>query len=243
MPIVLVVVWQVSTSVFSVPAYLVPSPISVLNVLLEHPALFAAATLVTMREVAGGLALAIILALPLALCISYSRSFENLVNPLIIISQALPKIAIAPLLLVWFGFGEMPKILMAALIAFFPMLISAVTGFKSIEPEVLGLIRSMGASVWRSFWKIRVPTAMPNIMAGLKLAITFALIGAILGEFISGDKGLGYLIQSASGAQRTDVVFAGLLVISFVSLILFYGVEAAERRMIFWHQSQIAVAT
>lgn len=243
MPLLVLLVWQLATSFFAVPAYLVPAPMDVIAVLREHPGLFVEATVVTMREVVGGLALAVGTALPLALFISYSRTFENLVNPLIIISQALPKIAIAPLLLVWFGFGELSKVLMAALIAFFPLLISAVTGFKSIEPEVLGLMRSMGASALRSFWKIRVPTALPNIIAGLKLAITFALIGAIIGEFISGDKGLGYLIQSASGAQRTDVVFAGLLVISVISLIMFYGVEAAERRLIFWHQSQIAIAT
>jgi len=235
--------WQVSTTVLGVPRYLIPTPESVGAILLKHPGMFAANTLVTFRELIGGFALAIALAVPLALFISYSRIFERFVNPLIVISQALPKVAIAPLLLVWFGFGEFPKILMAALIAFFPMLISATTGFKGIEPDVVALAKQTGASEWRIFWKIRLPSALPAMFGGLKLAITFAVIGAIIGEFLSGDRGLGYLIQSASGAQRTDMLFAALIIISCLSVSLFYLVELAERKLIFWHQSQIRVIT
>jgi NitT/TauT family transport system permease protein len=235
--------WQLATSVFGVPKYLIPPPASVWEVLVTHHQLLAANTLVTFRELVGGFILAVGLAVPLALLISYSRIFESFVNPLVVISQALPKIAIAPLLLVWFGFGEFPKILMAALIAFFPMLISATTGFKGIEPDVISLAKSTGASELRIFWKIRLPSALPAIFGGLKLAITFAVIGAIIGEFLSGDQGLGYLIQSASGAQRTDVLFAALIIISVVSVALFYAVEFAERRLIFWHQSQIGVVS
>lgn len=235
--------WQLATTVLGVPKYLIPSPESVWAVLSKHPQMFAANTLVTLRELLGGFALAVLLAVPLALFISYSRIFERFVNPVIVISQALPKVAIAPLLLVWFGFGEFPKILMAALIAFFPMLISATTGFKGIEPDVMSLARSTGASGLRIFWKIRLPSALPAMFGGLKLAITFAVIGAILGEFLSGDSGLGYLIQSASGAQRTDMLFAALIIISLVSVALFYAVEFVERKLIFWHQSQIVIVT
>lgn len=235
--------WQLSTTVLGVPKYLIPSPASVWDVLTRHPQMFAMNTLVTFRELLGGFALAVALAVPLALFMSYSRIFERFVNPLIVISQALPKIAIAPLLLVWFGFGEFPKVLMAALIAFFPMLISATTGFKGIEPEVVSLARSTGASEFRIFWKIRLPSALPAMFGGLKLAITFAVIGAIIGEFLSGDNGLGYLIQSASGAQRTDMLFAALIIISLVSVLLFYVVEFAERKLIFWHQSQIGIVS
>ena len=165
-----------------------------------------------------------------------------MVSPLIVISQAVPKIALAPLLLVWFGFGEMPKVIMAALIAFFPILISALTGFKLLEPEVMSLARSMGASQWKSFWKIRLPSALPNIFSGLKLAITFSVVGAVIGEFLAGDKGLAYLIQSASGAQRMDMLFADVIIISVLSLLLYYIVQATERRLTFWHQSQDQIA-
>jgi len=237
------VAWHLSTTVFGVPKYLIPSPESVWAIMAKHPQMFLANTLVTFRELMGGFVLAVVLAVPLALFISYSRIFEAFINPVIVISQALPKIAIAPLLLVWFGFGEFPKILMAALIAFFPMLISATTGFKGIEPDVVSLARSTGASEFRIFWKIRLPSALPAMFGGLKLAITFAVIGAIIGEFLSGDNGLGYLIQSASGAQRTDMLFAALIIISVVSVALFYAVEFAERKLIFWHQSQIGIVS
>lgn len=235
--------WHVSTAFLGVPKYLIPSPESVWKILAQHPEMFAANTLVTFRELMLGFFLSVALAVPLALFISYSRTFESFVNPIIVISQALPKIAIAPLLLVWFGFGEFPKVLMAALIAFFPMLVSATTGFKGIEPDVVSLARSTGASELRVFWKIRLPSALPAMFGGLKLAITFAVIGAIIGEFLSGDYGLGYLIQSASGAQRTDMLFAALIIISLVSVALFYAVEFAERKLISWHQSQIGIVS
>jgi len=209
----------------------------------EHTGLIAGHTFVTLRELIGGFGLAVLTAVPLALAMSYSRTFESLISPFIVITQAIPKVALAPLLLVWFGFGMFPKVLMAAVIAFFPMLISTVTGFKAIEPDVLALSRSMGASPFKVFWMIRLPSALPSIFGGLKLAITFATIGAIIGEFIAGDGGLGYLIQSASGSQRMDVMFVGIIVISVLTVALYYTVEAAERHFIFWHQSQAVVGT
>ncbi len=239
---VLLLIWHFGVMLFKVPPYLIPSVSSVWEVFSAHSPLLIKETLVTSKELIGGFLLAVTTAIPLALCMAYSRSFERLVSPLIVISQAIPKVALAPLLLVWFGFGMFPKILMAAVIAFFPMLISAVVGFKAIEPEVLALSRSMGASPLKVFWMIRLPSALPSIFGGLKLAITFATIGAILGEFIAGDRGLGYLIQSASGSQRTDVLFAGVIVISLLSVGLYYLVEIAERRFIFWHQSQAVTA-
>lgn len=230
--------WHVSVTYMGVPLYLVPSLPSVWSVFAQHSTLLLTETFVTTRELIGGFILAVVTAIPLALFMAYSRVFERLFSPLIVILQAIPKVALAPLLLVWFGFGMFPKVLMAAVIAFFPMLISAVTGFKAIEPEVLSLSRSMGASAFKVFWMIRLPSALPSIFGGLKLAITFATIGAIIGEFIAGDRGLGYLIQSASGSQRLDVLFAGIIVISVLTVALYYAVEVAERYFIFWHQSQ-----
>ncbi|RYG34565.1 MAG: ABC transporter permease [Burkholderiales bacterium] len=235
---ILLLVWHFGVLWFKVPPYLIPSLGSVLEVFTSHGSLLAKETLVTTKELVGGFLLAVLTSVPLALLMAYSRVAERIVSPLVVITQAIPKVALAPLLLVWFGFGMFPKVLMAAVIAFFPMLVSTVVGFKAIEPDVLALSRSMGASAFKVFWMIRLPSALPSIFGGLKLAITFATIGAILGEFIAGDRGLGYLIQSASGSQRTDVLFAGVIVISLLSVILYYLVEMAERRFIFWHQSQ-----
>lgn len=236
--LLIVLIWYVSVNYFGVPAYLIPPLPSVVDVFSTHGAMLTKEALVTSRELLGGFVLAVITAVPVALCMAYSRSFETLINPLILILQAIPKVALAPLLLVWFGFGVFPKVLMAAIIAFFPMLISTVTGFKAIEPDVIALARSMGASSLKVFWRIRLPSALPSVFGGLKLAITFATIGAIIGEFIAGDRGLGYLIQSASGMQRMDVLFAGIIVISALTITLYHAVETVERKLIFWHHSQ-----
>jgi NitT/TauT family transport system permease protein len=234
----LLILWHASVTYLAVPRYVIPSLPSVWDVFVQHPGLLLTETLVTTRELVGGFVLAVGTAVPLALFMTYSRVFERFISPLIVILQAIPKVALAPLLLVWFGFGMFPKVLMAGVIAFFPMLISAVTGFKAIDPDVVALSRSIGASAFKVFWMIRVPSALPNLFGGLKLAITFASIGAIIGELLAGDRGLGYMIQSASGSQRLDVLFAGIIVISVLTVALYYVTEVAERYFIFWHQSQ-----
>jgi NitT/TauT family transport system permease protein len=241
--LVLLVVWQFATEVFGVPRYLIPKPAEVLKALATYWPELLKETVATLREVMGGFALAVATAIPLALIMVYSRVFERFVNPLIVISQAVPKVAIAPLFLVWFGFGEFPKMLIAALIAFFPLLINAVVGLKGIDPEMLSMARSMGASATRTFWKVRLPCALPNFFGGFKLAITFSVIGAVIGEFVGGDHGIGYLIQMASGTQRLDLLFAGLIVLSLLGLALYFLVEVLERRFCSWHQSQLDPGT
>ncbi|NYT43884.1 ABC transporter permease [Alcaligenaceae bacterium] len=233
------VLWYLATDVFGVPAYLIPRPVDVFSAMYTHWPLLLRETLATLREILGGFAIAVATAVPLALMIVYSRVFERFVNPVIIISQAIPKVAIAPLFLVWFGFGEFPKMLIAALIAFFPMLIACTVGLKGIDPEMLSMARSMGATPSRTFFKLRLPIALPNFFGGFKLAITFSVIGAVIGEFVGGDHGIGYLIQLASGSQQLDLLFAGLIVLSALSLILFFSVEAIERKVCAWHPSQL----
>ncbi|MFP5496356.1 MAG: ABC transporter permease [Gammaproteobacteria bacterium] len=236
------VVWFFVSSVLKVPTYLIPPPMAVLSALHDNKAILLAEALATLREILGGFVMAVVTAIPIALMTVYSRVFERFVNPLIVISQAIPKVAIAPLFLVWFGFGEFPKMLIAALIAFFPMLIAATVGLKGIDPEMLSMARSMGATSLRTFCKIRLPIALPNFFGGFKLAITFSVIGAVIGEFVGGDHGIGYVIQMASGAQRLDLLFAGLIVLSVMGLVLFYIVEAIERKVCGWHHSQSAAA-
>jgi NitT/TauT family transport system permease protein len=233
--------WYLATEILKIPAYLLPKPTAVATAFTTNWYMLLQETWATFREVIGGFVISVAVAIPLALLIVYSQAAERFINPLIIVSQAIPKVAIAPLFLVWFGFGEFPKMLIAALIAFFPMLISATVGLKSIDPEMLNLARAMGASATKTFWKVRLPIALPNFFAGFKLAITFSVIGAVVGEFVGGDHGIGYLIQLASGSQRTDLLFAGLILLSAMGLVLFYVVEAFERKFVFWHHSQINV--
>jgi NitT/TauT family transport system permease protein len=229
----LLLFWEFATDILKVPTYLVPRPVDVALAFGHNWQILLSETVATLREILGGFAIALATAIPLALLIVYSRTFERFANPPIIISQAVPKVAIAPLFLVWFGFGEFSKMLIASLIAFFPMLISAVVGLKNIDPEMLGLSKTMGSSALRTFWKIRLPCALPEFFGGFKLAITFSVIGAVIGEFVGGDHGIGYLIQMASGSQRLDLLFAGLTILSALGLGLYMLVEALERRFCF----------
>ena len=240
--VALLLAWQFASEVLKVPTYLIPKPMEVLAAFGQHWQMLLKETMGTLREILGGFAIAVLTAIPLALLIVFSRNFERFANPFIVISQAVPKVAVAPLFLVWFGFGEFPKMLIAALIAFFPMLIAATVGLKGIDPEMLSLARSMGATPLRTFLKVRLPCALPNFFGGFKLAITFSVIGAVIAEFVGGDHDIGYLIQLASGSQRLDLLFAGLIVLSALGLLLFFLVEVAERKFCAWHHSQVASA-
>jgi NitT/TauT family transport system permease protein len=152
--------------------------------------------------------------------------------PLIVSSQAMPKVAVAPLLLVWFGFGLLPKVLIAFLIAFFPVVISTAVGLASIEPEKIQLARSMGFGPSATFFKIRLPNALPSVFGGLKISITLAVVGAVVGEFVGGDAGLGYLLTVANGSMDTPLLFAGLVALTVLGVVLYLIVELAERLVV-----------
>ncbi|WP_369824575.1 ABC transporter permease [Cellulosimicrobium sp. CUA-896] len=158
--------------------------------------------------------------------------------PLILFAQVIPKIAIAPILVVWFGFGLTPKIVLAVLIAFFPVVVSAVAGLRSTDPELLELSATMGASRWKTFRKIRFPGALPQLMSGLKVAVTLAVVGAVVGEFVGADRGLGYVLLLASGNLDAPLLFADLILMSLIGVVLFLLVELLERLLIPWHASR-----
>jgi NitT/TauT family transport system permease protein len=184
-----------------------------------------------------GFALSIVVGVPLALAIFLWPPFARSVYPLLVSSQAIPKAAVAPLFVVWFGFGLLPKVLIAFLIAFFPIVINTVVGLASLEPEKIQLARSMGFGPSKIFFKIRLPSALPAIFGGLKIAITLAVVGAIVGEFVGGDSGLGYLLMQANGSMDTPLLFAGLVGLTLIGVALFLLVELAERLAIPWHTS------
>ena len=192
----------------------------------------------TMQEVLAGFALSVLVGVPLALAIASSPLFERSAYPLLVGSQAVPKIAIAPLFVIWFGFGIAPKILMAFLISFFPVVVAGVVGLRSVEAEKLYLARSMGATRWQTFAMFRLPSALPSLFGGLKLAIAFAVTGAVVGEFIGADRGLGRVIMVANGNLDTPALFAAVVVLTAMAVALFYLVEALERVTVRWHVSQ-----
>ena len=234
----LLVLWEVVILVFRIPPYLIPAPLDVVKQLVnEWPRLWRE-TVVTTYATLGGFALSIAFGIPMALLIAYSRTVESFVYPLLVFSQSVPKVAIAPLFVVWFGFGIIPKVIAAFLLAFFPVVVSTVVGFKSVERDMLDLARSMKASRLETFLRISLPQALPSIFAGLKVSVTLAVVGAVVGEFVGSNSGIGYLLQIANGNFDLPLMFAALTVLSLVGVILFAAVDLVERLMIPWHASQ-----
>jgi NitT/TauT family transport system permease protein len=225
----LLVLWEAGTRAFGVPTYLLPPPSIVLVSLSENAALLLNQGWVTTLEIVLGFGLSIAVGIPLALAIFLWPAFSRSVFPLLVSSQAMPKVAIAPLLLVWFGFGLLPKVLIAFLIAFFPIVINTAVGLASIEREKIHLARSMGLGAGATFFKIRLPNALPSIFGGLKISITLAVVGAVVGEFVGGDAGLGYLLMVANGSMDTALLFADLIVLTLLGVVFFMLVELAER--------------
>jgi NitT/TauT family transport system permease protein len=240
-PIALIVgvliLWELGTRIFKLPSFLVPPPSAVAQVLYEKAPLLLYHGWVSTVELVLGFLLSIAVGVPLALAIFLWRPFARTIYPLLVSSQAMPKVAIAPLFVVWFGFGLFPKVLIAFLIAFFPIVISTVVGLASIEPEKIHLARSMGLGAGATFFKIRLPSALPSIFGGLKVAITLAVVGAVVGEFVGGDAGLGHLLMVANGSMDTPLLFAGLVGLTVVGVIFFMLIEIAERFAIPWHPS------
>ena len=183
----------------------------------------------TTVEILLGFALSVVVGIPLALAIYLWRPFARAIYPVLVSSQAVPKVAIAPLFLVWFGFGLLPKVLIAFLIAFFPVVINTAMGLAALEREKIYLAQSMGLGPIATFFKIQLPNAMPSIFAGLKISITFAVVGAVVGEFVGGQGGLGYLLLIANGNMDTALLFGGIVALTVLGVVLFLLIGVAER--------------
>ena len=183
----------------------------------------------------AGYALAVAVAVPLAIAITSSERFDRFITPQMLFFQVVPKVAIAPLFLVWFGVGATPKILVAFLISFFPIVIDAAVGLRSMSAEMRDLARSMGASRWQVFAQFRLPTSLPYLFSGLKVAATLAVAGAVVGEFVGADKGLGYLLLVTNSNMETALMFATIVALTIIGLVFFYAVEFLEKLLIPWH--------
>jgi NitT/TauT family transport system permease protein len=236
--VLLIALWDVAIRVFHIPPYQVPAPIDVVITLWqEWPKLLSEAVPTTVATVYGFL-LSAAFGIPIAMLIAGSRTVESYVYPLLVFSQSIPKIAIAPLFVVWFGFGMMPKVLSAFLLGFFPVVVSAVQGFKSVEPDLLDLARAMEASRLQIFRMVSLPYAMPAIFSGLKVSITLAVVGAVVGEFVGSNSGIGYVLQRSIGNFELPTMFAALVVLALIGVILFWILDLIERLVIPWHASQ-----
>src|SRR5437762_13814994 len=234
----LIVLWDLAIRLFKVPPYLIPTPWSVAHQLVAEWPMLWRETLPTLYATLGGFAASAIIGVPIAMWIAYSRVVESFVYPRLVVSQSVRKVAIAPLFVVWFGFGIVPKVIAAFLLGFFPVVVSTVQGFKSVEGDVIDLARSMGASPFKVFLKFRLPTALPSIFSGLKVSVTLAVVGAVVGEFVGSNAGIGYVLQKANGTFDLPLMFAALVILSMVGVMLFLAIELIERWLLPWHVSQ-----
>lgn len=236
--IAILIAWEIGVRWGNVPAYLLPPPSAIAERIVRDYQLISVHLAVTTSEVLIGFLLSIVVSIPLAALLAQFSFLERSLYPVLVASQTIPKVAIAPLLVVWFGFGLTPKILIAFLICFFPIVIDSLIGFRSTPKEVLWLARSMGSSRWKTFVNFQIPAALPHIFAGVKVASTLAIVGAVVGEFVAADSGLGYQLIVANGTLDIGLSFAVLVVLSVMGIVLFAVVDLVERLMLPWHVSQ-----
>lgn len=236
--VLVVVLWAVTVRLFDIPPYLIPRPLSVAEVFVDQWPMLLRETIPTTIATVAGFALCIVVGIPLAMLIAGSKTVEAYLYPLLVFSQSVPKVAIAPLLVVWFGFGMMPKVLAAFLLGVFPVIVGGVQGFKSVEPELRDLVRSMKATWLQSFLFVNLPHALPSIFAGLKISVTLAVVGAVVGEFVGANSGIGFALQRSIGNFELPTMFAALVILSMIGVILFWIIDLVERIAVPWQASR-----
>jgi NitT/TauT family transport system permease protein len=229
---VLLVAWQLLVPMAGIPEYILPVPSAFFERLWIDRALIFQHTLVTANEIVLGFLMAAVVSIPLGYVIVSVKLLEKAIYPVIVFFQLVPKIAIAPLFVVWFGFGLFPKVLLTFLLCFFPTLVASMTGFRALDERVLYLTRSMGASAWQTFRYVRVPAALAYIFSGLKVSAVFAATGAIVGEFV----GLGYLLLRGTSFLDMPLIFACLVALSAVGILFSYLVDWLEVLLMPWQR-------
>lgn len=228
------ILWQGIVSLGHVDPYILPSPLRILKTLLESWGTILPHLETTLAETLLGFGLGFASGILLAAAIAFSTTVERAFYPLIIASQTIPVIAIAPLLVVWFGYGMLPKIIVTALIVFFPITVNAVDGLRSADRDLINLLRTMLATPAQLFFKVRVPSALPYLFSGTKVGITYSVIGAVIGEWVGAQEGIGYLMIVANAQLQTDLMFASILVLSVLGIVLFALVAGMERLSLKW---------
>lgn len=234
--IVLLAFWEAAVIAADVPAYILPAPSAIAAALGENFTLLMEHTRVTMIAVSGGLALAVIVSLILALAMDHWKPLKQALYPILVISQAVPIFALAPLLLIWFGAGLLPKVLIVALVCFFPLAVNLVEGLGQIDPEAVDLMQAMQADRWLIMRSVQLPFAMPYFFSGLKIAATYSVLGAIIGEWLAARAGLGIYMLRSMHSFRTSHLFASIIVVIILSLTLFKLVELSGKLAMPWHK-------
>jgi NitT/TauT family transport system permease protein len=240
--LVILILWEAVVITFNIGTWLLPRPSAVIAACIDQAGTLLPAAWATSQAIMVGFFLSVILGILVATAIVSNKVVEESSYPLLVATQLVPKIAIAPILTTWFGFGLAPKVTMCFLISFFPMVIDSIVGFRSVPAGKLQLALTMGASNRQLFTKIRLPSALPNIFGGMKIASTLAVVGALVGEFISSDQGLGRVMLLANGDFNATLLFAAIAYLTVIGLILYSVIELLERLFIPWHVSRRAEA-
>ncbi len=233
----LIFLWWLLVVAFEIPQYLVPAPQSVLPSMVANAPDLWQNTQITLSEILLGFGVTVVFAIPMGLAIALSAPIRRIVYPVLVFVQLIPKIAIAPLFLIWFGFGMESKVLLTMLLTFFPLLLASIAGFQQLDPRLLYLTRSMGCSWWQTFLHVRLPSALPVIFSGLKTAATIAATAAIVAEFVGSNAGLGYRLLVATLYLDTPLIFAILLILTILGLGLNYVIEAIEYFVMPWKRA------
>ncbi|MBS7789478.1 ABC transporter permease [Roseococcus sp. SDR] len=234
----LILIWEAAVLFFAPPPILLPAPSAILAELWSSPRYFLRHAGFTLWTTLAGFGLSVVLGVALAVAMVASRWADRVITTILVVMNSLPKVALAPLFVIWMGTGAEPKIAIAVMLAIFSIVADVALGLRSVDPDALALARVHRATAWRILWKVRFPNALPALFVGMKVAISFALVGAIVGEFVGGSAGLGHVILIAQGQFDTVRVFAALFVLGVIGTLLFYLVEATERLALPWHVSQ-----
>ncbi|RUX93410.1 ABC transporter permease [Mesorhizobium sp. M7D.F.Ca.US.004.01.2.1] len=232
--LVTIVVWEAAVRIFAISAFIIPAPSEIAKSLVGQWGTLMQATLVTAGEILFGFLVSVVVGIAIALVIVRFDWLGRALYPLVVLFQNVPKVALAPIFILWFGYGLAPKIGLILVIAFFPVTLSMLAGMQSVDRSLLSLMNSVGASPTQILFRIRVPHSLPNLMAGTKIAATLSVIGAIVGEFAGASDGLGYVIQFASTQLDTALVFAALLLVSVLGIAFYYAAEILERIVVPW---------
>jgi NitT/TauT family transport system permease protein len=234
--VIFVGLWELLVRWAEYPAFFLPTPRRILVRFVQalHEGSLLAHAWVTLQEVFGGLALGLSMAIILGYVLAKSRIMERLVAPYIVALQAVPIVALAPLLVIWFGVGSLSKVLVCALTLFFPVLINTIVGIRNVDADLIDLMRSLRASRWQTFVLLELPAALPVFFGGLKIGVTLSVIGAVVGEFVGADRGLGFLVNLARGLFDTPLMFVALFCLMFIALGLYALVSALERWLLKW---------
>jgi len=232
-----IAVWEFGARAGWFPPYVLPAPSMIVARIGDTAGLMLHHAVITSAEIILGFVLAVVIGIALAAMIVFVRTIDKAFYPWLVVVQVIPKVALGPLLVVWLGFGFLPKVLLAFLLSFFPVMISAMVGLRSIDNDSMFLLRSMGADPIKIFRHLQLPSALPGIFGSMKVAITLATVGAIVGEFIGANEGLGYVLVTANGVLDTTLIFVALTWISVLALLFYGAIAVLENMSVYWHVS------